>query len=94
MKVRINVTQRDIKEGEPRNGYLCPVARAVRRHLADGRFVNVSDHLRIGGLTEAYPLPSRITEFITQYDRFEIVNPVRFSIDLPEEYLKKSKKAD
>ena len=85
MKLRINVTARDIQQARLCQkmiwsaSKLCPVARATRRHRRDATVghvnVSISDAL-------AYELPPRAKDFIKKFDAREEVQPFCFTLDL------------
>ena len=88
MKKTINITQRDIDKGERRNCEGCPVYLALRR-TTNVRYVGVRD---IGFIRGDGPdrfvlvkTPSRIRDFMVQFDDGHAVKPTRFTIEVPDD---------
>lgn len=88
----INVTKRDLELGIPRNCRLCPVARAISRHLNKNTLVNVypvlvqfvnNSSLELPPAWNVY-LSYRVNRKITRYDDRSIVQPFTFEIDIPD----------
>lgn len=80
--IEISVTAEDIKQGEPCNGILCPVARAIERitglSLKVGiEFVEFSD-----GREAA--LPKIAQDFIWRFDVKDPVEPFTFTLEEPK----------
>lgn len=80
MKLRINVTARDIqqaKQARKKPGYIvwamCPIARAVRRH---GSSAITCYRVYIYGAI--YDLPSKARQFIRRFDERKRAVPFRF----------------
>jgi hypothetical protein len=88
MKVKINVTTRDIKLGQRGHYAACPVALACRRHRRMGRTWVLSDHVSCAGYPHAahldtVPLPTAARDFIANFDAGLAVAPFRFTLVLP-----------
>lgn len=86
-KVRISVTQSDIKRGIPEKGSVCPIALSIKRKLKLKDFyvlpsavINGEDNVRIADL------PKEARDFIYAFDRNKEVSPFSFDI-----YIKKIK---
>ncbi len=83
LKLRINVTQDDIDNGERSNPNCCPIAHAVTRM----GFSSVRVEEAVIGFTDAYkeiykgvPLTRAAKRFIKRFDRFKKVHPSTFII--------------
>ncbi len=85
----VNVTEKEIKEGEPDNCRECAVARAVQDIFPE-YLVDVDDKIRIRidvngrnwGVWDAiYPLPFEAEQFIRAFDRGEEVRPFTFNTE-------------
>lgn len=97
MKIKINVTQKDIKEGKPCEGRKCPVARAIRRHIESNLSVDVQDELIIETSKKAYTfkVPPEVNNFISIYDcrvfgdyETSHTKPFSFILNIPKRFLK------
>jgi hypothetical protein len=84
--MRINVTARDIKRGEQRHAYSCPIALAARRKFKGNdvlvclgnlytRPVGSRLTLSIGGY-----LPKAAIEWMTQFDTHGLGEPFSFTL--------------
>lgn len=88
MKIRIHVTEKDIREGSIEHGYMrclcCPIARAINRKLKPGYYAHVTesnvgikfnfDDTPWGACLAIIPISNSIKEFILRYD--EMNSPV------------------
>ena len=87
-RIRINVTKRDIDRGIPYSSHACPVASAIRRHshLAD-YCVGPTYVVNGEGIIDdvAIPLPEVAIRFVSDFDAGRPVNPIRFTLEPPEE---------
>ncbi len=90
MKVTINVTQEDIKQGCSGNARNCPVARAIVRalNLTLGR-VSVSNNLFIYMKDDVHHLgamrtPDSVLQFIARFDTGCAVEPFSFELEIPD----------
>jgi len=82
MKIRIHVTEKDIREGSTKHGYMrclcCPIARAINRKLKPEYRAHVTEASVAIKLTEkpetwsatvvSMPVTKTIREFILRYD--------------------------
>jgi len=89
MRVKVNVTSRDIKEGVPRDCENCAIARAIKK-LVKSEYSNdvvITDYVQICGIN--YGRNSKIVNFVDKYDteRKETIKPISFVISIPKEYL-------
>lgn len=89
MRITCRVTQRDIEQGIPQNGYYCPIARAVERALdkrkPKGRQVIVGTHdVSVDGCWIRLPL--RALKGRYDFDHGHHVSPFTFSIEVPDGY--------
>jgi hypothetical protein len=74
-KLRISVTEDDIKRGTANDSYLCPIARAVRR-LGKTR-VSV-DGYRIVVRNASYGMSREAQRFVSRFDIDKVVKPFTF----------------
>lgn len=89
-KVRINVTAKDIKLGEAAHAQHCPIARAITRKLKPTYWVSVFTYITIyaaSGPEGLYRVDNPAAEWMFNFDSGELVKPITFSIELPEEAL-------
>lgn len=86
MKIKINVTQKDIDEGVRYNCLKCPIARAMRRHkqLKDS-VVTGGCYKLIGHAYEFHALPLRVQNFVFLFDAQKPVKPFTFRVEVPDE---------
>lgn len=96
-KVRVNVTARDIRLGQPKGLHYCPIARAVSR-LGIARDMRASaapgaaylmGPFMFGEYAEevvryCLRLPPHATEFMYQFDASNPVKPFRFTAYVEE----------
>jgi hypothetical protein len=80
--VMVQVTQEDIARGERWAAFRCPVAFAAERAGLGRKGVTNYDILVRGKII---PLPGYVTEWINAYDAGCLVEPIRFSIEVPED---------
>lgn len=83
----INVIQRDIDRGEPASDR-CPIARAIRRHLAKGTLVWVTGAPEALIDTRRIHLPYDAMCFVYDFDRNRPVSPFTFTLNIPDEVLR------
>lgn len=93
MKIRIHVTKEDIRNGVRANCNECPIALAIKRRINPGLYVEVrASGIDIG---DVHNINSENTyEFISSFDNCpreyrDCIKPIRFTIQLPSEYLKR-----
>lgn len=89
-KIQFHVTALDIKTGQRRDCFSCPVAKAMLRKLKK-MFPQVK--LTVGnGLVEIFSeyklyrvikLPVKAQTFIHNFDRCQSVKPFKFELELP-----------
>lgn len=92
MKVRINVTKRDIELGTRNESESCPLARAIGRRVTASLSVG-SASVQIGRGTNFCDwhnilLPEDAAQFIDRFDFGLNVKPFTFTFDIPEEFLR------
>lgn len=84
MRIKIEVTEQDIKSGKPLSVSSGPTAKAIRRALglkrgveADGNAIFISGY-------EMVPTPKNISSFITKFDLDgkKAVKPQAFTLSL------------
>lgn len=91
MKIKIEVTQKDIDSGVESDVEACPVWRGVRRVVKRGMRVlvdHISIDLRINGMWEELFTPQRAINFMKRFDDGRAVKPFSFDLDIPEDALK------
>lgn len=85
MKLKIEVTEEDIKNGIKYNSFKCPVALAVTRALNDPKcnvFVDGIIYLDYTGKQlHYYDISGKIIYFITAYDHDRLVVPFEFEAE-------------
>ena len=92
MKVRIDVTQDDIKNGESAEPCSCPIALAINRRfplLAGGAYVDV-DAVQLGIIGPSVDLPKEARDFIADIDVLlgcdkDDLLPFNFDLDVPDD---------
>jgi len=95
MKVKVNVTQRDIKAGCKVNATCCPIARAINRLLRGGHSSSVCQfggHIYETGPVAEIVIPKKAAAFMDAFDKPAPVRPFTFTLDLPAKVLKARKK--
>lgn len=96
MKVRINITAKDIREGKRGEPAGCPAALAISRRLGEDYCATVSVAVSIRG-RKAFdrharvPAPKALNEFVADFDAHQAVQPIRFSLHIPDLYLPTSR---
>jgi hypothetical protein len=79
--MKIIVTQDDIRQGLPHNGYFCPVACAIKRQLkSPSAYVGVKISFLKDGVVIDVPLPDMVRDFIRAFDNDGFVEPFEFEI--------------
>ena len=77
--ITVQVTKQDIKNGMPKEGDKCPIAKAVRRCTGTHRAVFVDESsIEIGAVE--YSLPASAKAFVRAFDKGKPVSP--FSMKL------------
>jgi hypothetical protein len=84
-KVIINVTQRDIDKGIPKNPCACPIHRAVSRRFR-GQEICVEVNVILVGAT-IVQTPLEAFSFMGRFDRSGgiVVKPFKFAIEVPDD---------
>lgn len=82
MKIKINVTQNDIKKGERKITYACPIALALIRRGFKQPHVTCYEirGALAGSSTFAFP-PERVKQFMKAFDAKKKVKPTSFTLD-------------
>jgi hypothetical protein len=97
MKIKINVTQKDIDSGEPCDGRKCPVARAICRHVKPFLLIDVQEDLLIQTSKREYSfkVPPEVNNFVTIFDLRAFgdyeqspIKPFSFILNIPKRFLK------
>ena len=118
MRLKLHITEDDIKEGRP-DCFTCPIALELNRHLADGfcaavyptaveiyqvkRAFKSYDEYRLESKTKRVfqtDLPKDAIRFIRRFDgeqfipdRKRLKPPPRFTLTIPNRFLKSKKKS-
>ena len=94
MKVKINVTQRDIDRGEYDSCLNCPNAIAIRRHLKSKyrNELKVYKHYVETNSATLADMPAIAHDWISSYDQEEKVRPFTYALDIPARYLRAGKR--
>lgn len=82
MKVKIDVTAKDIKNGIAVDGENCPIGRAVQRVGFKGVCVS-NDEFEFNFGEFAVNLPKKASKFISKFDAGTKVKPFTFVINIP-----------
>ena len=77
-RIKISVTEDDIKRGDPSNGRGCPIARALRR--MDYRGYHVGINIIEWHDWSGTALPAEAAKFISDFDAKKEVKPFSFWI--------------
>lgn len=89
--IRINVTERDIARGRPRNLQSCPIARAAHRHqgLRRAEVNGASIVVPLAGTTSSYyiAMPQRAQSFVGAFDAGLHPEPFSFNITVNEDFI-------
>ena len=75
----IKVTQKDIDNALPTNGYNCAVARALKRTLGNNTDLYVSTRSMVIN-EQVLDSPDHVVDFIKRFDNCEAVKPMSFVI--------------
>ena len=78
MKHKIEVTQQDIFDGRPNNGFACPIAFAVRRAVGGRALVNDKEVTAAG---EYAKMPQAASNFVIEFDCGLMVSPFSFELE-------------
>ena len=91
---QITITPEDITNGIRCDCYWCPAALAIRHVLADGYFVELGT-LRIEVWRDSSDdavwwcsRPPALVEFVEQFDSGNTPDPITFTLDIPQRFLK------
>lgn len=91
MKVKIEVTKEDIKNGTPQDAGKCPIALAAKRKVKNMGWV-IADRLYIDGYPEGeekfIDMPKKCEAFIDKFDMVKPVKPFSFTLNVPLEFIK------
>ena len=96
MKVKINVTQRDIELGKKKSCEGCPHGIAIKRRLICELQVLVG-HGNVFIWRHGWPLdfkiptPQMVSLWMTNFDNYRFVEPIRYFLDIPVRYLRAGK---
>lgn len=80
-KVKVEVTKQDIARGIKRDGYSCPVARAMKRTLHRRKIWVGWHYYQIGEDGAFITLPPTVTQFVKAFDSGKKVEPFTFEVD-------------
>lgn len=90
--MKISVTEEDISSATRGDGYFCPVALAIKKHLSltgrasvcvfyDSVLIKCPNFIR----DEKVTLPKRVSFFISRFDAKREVRPFTFNLDFTYE---------
>jgi len=90
MNKTINITERNIFEGEKANPQNCAIARAIKKEMK-GKLKSVSvlpSHISLTFKKKNYfaQMPKEGTEFIKRFDRGQAVNSFKIKLNFKEGY--------
>ncbi len=75
----INVTQKNIEEGEKQSFTSCPIALAIKEQLGDRKDVHVDEDIcAING--KEYYLTIAARKFVNSFDEGKVVKPFSFNV--------------
>ena len=81
--LKVEITDDDIRYGQPCDAMLCPVARAISRAYAPSRVSMMTQVARvqfgIGGIESDYIVPDMLQTMVKTYDS------IRYPEDVPDE---------
>ena len=86
-KIRIRVTEKDIREGDRFKTNSCPIARAMKRKLRYASVDCFGYRLWNNGRIHRFP-KSNIGSWITSFDIGRQVLPFSFTIEVPDNMLR------
>ena len=90
MKKTINVTNRNITEGEKANPQNCAIARAIkskmRKKIQEVSVLPTQIILKIDNKMLIAPMPKEGTNFIKRFDRGLAVNPFELNLKFKKGY--------
>ena len=92
MKIRINVTKRDIRDGDRCNESECAISLAIQRRLkpAFRKWCIVFHDIRIDDLITkpwVHKLPQVVDNWRSRFDAKKPVRPLQFFVDIPDRFL-------
>lgn len=87
MRVKIEVTEMDIKRGKRGDICKCPIARATNRLLKSARVTGFATlYLNTkrdrSGISRSYVLPKKAYNFVQCYDSHKAVKPFSFTVNV------------
>jgi hypothetical protein len=80
--VTIEVTASDIFQGRPSEAFECPVAIAAARAL--GKTAGLTTTSMLVGGDQFITVPPQVTEWITRFDTGQPVEPITFTVNVPD----------
>jgi len=90
MKKTINITNRNITEGEKANPQNCAIARAIkskmRKEIEEVSVLPTQVILKIDNKMFVAPMPKEGTSFIKRFDRGLAVNPFELNLRFKKGY--------
>lgn len=88
--VTVEVTEKDIAEGEGKDCFRCPVAIAIRRAVGNPVSVGMVLFKVIGDAGKSFTgrLPECASNLVRSFDAFGEVKPISFPLDIPSEFVK------
>ena len=82
MDIHVNVTQRDIEKGKPKEILCCPVALAVHRAIPNNLSYVGTCYMSVDG--RIFDWPTKIIRFIQHFDSNLPVKPFKFILRFME----------
>ncbi len=84
-RIKVNVTAQDISRGKRADCERCPIAIALRR-ICVGDFW-VGDEIFCADIR--IKTPPKPLKFIAQFDAYRVVKPFTFTLNVPDEWVRK-----
>ncbi len=99
MTTLIIVSQDDIDRGVKKDCHACAISRAINRHLKPEYAADVAGRSRELAITYGnrripqviwwmYHISATLIPWVNSWDKGEVVQPFRFSLDIPDRMLK------
>lgn len=78
-RIKVEISQSDIRLGKQGDSFSCPIARAVKRAVGDHPRVDCDITVDIAGKSVIYELPKKAGNFINDFDADKKkVKPITF----------------
>lgn len=82
MKIKINVTQKNIDEGGRCMALSCPIALALNNVFVPDKMLSTNQYTFHTGNGIDYKLPPEVTKFINNFDDGKKVEPFSFVVEV------------